>query len=111
MTQHSDDLVKVRVGALVQVQAWGDLLQAVGIEFRVVGDNLTAGLGAALPDSIELWVHRTDAAGAESVITGTGGHHRREPESHPIPLYGHPESDPKPTALAVPSTAPRPLPS
>lgn len=114
MTQRSDDLVKVGAGELIQVQAWGDLLQTVGIGFRVVGDNLTAGLGSALPASIELWVHRADAAAAEGVITGTGGHHGQEPESHPVPPRGHPESDLKPDRSRSPRHgAPphRPLPS
>jgi hypothetical protein len=34
--------------------------------YRVVGDDLTAGLGTALPDSVELWVFRADAEAAEA---------------------------------------------
>lgn len=97
MTQHSDDLVRVATGTLVQLQAWDDVLRAAGIEARVVGDNLTAGLGTALPDSVELWVHRADAAAAEAAIAEAGRHHnQREPESPPIPPHGHPKSDHKP---------------
>ena len=114
LTQHSDDVVKVATGTLVQVQAWGDVLRAAGVEARVVGDNLTAWLGTALPGSVELWVHRADAEAAEAAIAEAGGHHHREPESHPIPPHGHPESDPKPDRSRGPTHgAPphRPLPS
>jgi hypothetical protein len=66
MTQHSDDLVMVAAGGLIEVRAWADVLQGAGIMYRVVGDDLTAGLGTALPDSVELWVFRTDAEAAEA---------------------------------------------
>jgi hypothetical protein len=66
MTQHSDDLVKVAAGALIEVRAWADVLQGAGIMYRLVGDDLTAGLGTALSDSVELWVFRADAGAAEA---------------------------------------------
>lgn len=64
MTTHSGDLVKVAAGALIEVRAWAEVLQAAGIQYRLVGDNPTAGLGAALPESVELWVRRADAQAA-----------------------------------------------
>jgi hypothetical protein len=85
MTADPNDLVRVPAGSLTQVHRWHDLLRAAGIESRVVGDNLTAGLGTALPGSLELWVRRADAGAAEAAIAGAGGHRRREPESHPAP--------------------------
>ena len=114
MPADPNDLVCVRAGLLSQVQLWHDLLRAEGIECRVVGDNLTAGLGTALPGSVELWVHRADADAADAAIAGAGRHHQREPESHPVPPHGHPESDPKPDRSRGPQHgAPphRPLPS
>ena len=66
MTRHTDDLVKVAAGALIEVRAWADVLQGAGILYRVVGDDLTAGLGTALPESVELWVFRADAEAAEA---------------------------------------------
>lgn len=96
MAADPNDLVRVTAGSLTQVQHWHDLLRTAGIESRVVGDNLTAGLGTALPGSVELWVHRADVGAAAVAIKGAGGHHHREPESHPIPPHGHPESGPKP---------------
>jgi Putative prokaryotic signal transducing protein len=114
MSNDSNDPIRVRNGPLTQVQLWHDLLRAAGIESRVVGDNLTAGLGAALPDSVELWVRRADAGAAEAVIAGAGGCRHREPESHPVSPHGHPESGPKPDRSRGPRHgAPphRPLPS
>lgn len=115
MTQHSDDLVKIATGQLVQVQAWGDVLQAARIVFRVVGDNLAAGLGTALPGSVELWVRRTDVAAAEAAITEAGRHFSPGgPELHSTSSHGRPVSDPKPGRSHGPRHgAPphRPLPS
>lgn len=96
MTADPNDLVPVRAGSLTEIQLWHDRLRAVGIESRVVGDNLTAGLGTVLPGSVELWVHRADAVAAEAAIARDDEYHRREPESHPIPPHGHSESAPKP---------------
>jgi|SRR5579883_998234 len=114
MATDANDIVRVASGSLSQTQAWRDLLRAAGIESQVVGNNLTAGLGTALPDSVELWVHRADAAAAEIAIASSGGHHHREPESYPIPPHGHPKSDHKPDRSRGPTHgAPphRPLPS
>ncbi|QJW95452.1 hypothetical protein [Frigoriglobus tundricola] len=97
MSEHFDDLVKVAAGTLIQVQELGNVLQGAGIQSRVVGDDLTAGLGTALPDSVELWVRRADATAAESTLAAADGHHKHHaPASHPVPAHGHPVSDPKP---------------
>jgi hypothetical protein len=113
MTADENDIVCVARGSLSQVQTWHDLLRAAGIESRVVGDNLTAGLGTALPGSIELWIHSADAEKAEAALARADGHSRREPESHPIPPHGHPADDPKPDRSHGPRHAApphRPLP-
>ena len=65
----------------------GVALRDAGIECRVVGSHLTAGLGTAIPGSAELWVHRSDAVSAAEIISG---HEVTQPE------HGHPGSDPKP---------------
>jgi hypothetical protein len=114
MTADENDIVCVARGSLSQVQIWHDLLRAAGIESRVVGDNLTAGLGTALPGSVELWIRSADAEAAGATLAGANGHSRRESESHPIPPHGHPVSDPKPDRSRGPQHgAPphRPLPS
>ena len=66
MTQHSDDLVRVAAGALLEVRGWAEVLQGAGIMYRLVGDDPTALPGAAPPDSVELWVHSADADAAEA---------------------------------------------
>ncbi len=72
MTTDANDIVCVANGSLIQVETWHELLQATGIESRIVGDDLTAGLGTALPGSVELWIHRTDTKAAEVTIDGAG---------------------------------------
>jgi hypothetical protein len=114
MSADPDDLVRVYTGPLTQVEYKRELLELAGIEAQVVGDNLAAGLGTAMPDSVELWVHRADAAAAETAMNGASEHHHWEPESHPIPPHGHPESSHKPDHSRGPQHgAPphRPLPS
>ena len=64
----SHDVVRVASGSLVEVELWQAALTEAGVESRVVGDELTAGLGTALPAPIELWVKEEDAARAEEVI-------------------------------------------
>ena len=114
MRADPNGLVRVISGSLVQVQYMHDLLEAAGIKSRVVGDNLTAGLGTALPESVELWVHREDANAAETAISVASEHRRWERETHPVPPRQHPESDHKPDRSRGPQHgAPphRPLPS
>ena len=114
MTADANDIVRVASGSLSEVETWHELLEAAGIESRVVGDNLAGGLGTALPGSVELWVHRTDTEAAQAALARADGHSRRQPESHPIPPHGHPVSDSKPDRARGPQhSAPphRPLPS
>ncbi len=94
MAEHSDDLVKVASGSFMQVQEWGNVLQDAGIKASVVGDDLTASFGTALPGSVELWVHRSDAEAAERALTsaGTDGQHKH----HHTPDHNHPVSGSKP---------------
>ena len=113
MTERPDDLVKVAAGELTAIQVLGNALADAGIQARVVGGDLTAGIGSALPDPAELWVHRSDQAAAEKAIAG---HHPHgfQPASHPSAGHGHPTDDPKPDRSRGPTHgAPphRPLPS
>jgi hypothetical protein len=68
MTDAADDVVRAASGSLVQIELYQSGLKDAGIEGRVVGQELDAGLGSALPLSVELWVHRGDAAAAARVI-------------------------------------------
>ena len=74
MAHDPDDVVKVADGPLVQVEIWKQALADAGIDGRVVGEQLTAGLGSALPDSVELWVHRSDESRAVAVLQETEAH-------------------------------------
>jgi len=68
MSADPSDLMRVAARELIQVKVWGDVLRGAGIDARVVGDNLTGGLGTALPGSVELWVRSADAEAAEAPI-------------------------------------------
>ncbi len=69
----SHDVVRVASGSLVEVELWQAALTEAGVESRVVGDDLSAGLGSAMPASIELWVKEEDVARAEAAILATPG--------------------------------------
>lgn len=83
MSHNPDDVVRVADGPLVQVEIWQGVLREAGIVSQVPGTDLAAGLGTAIPGSVELWVHRSDAARAEDVL--------RDAETHKG------ENDPGPT--------------
>jgi hypothetical protein len=92
MSQNPDDLVKVADGPLVQVELWKQALADAGIVGRVVGEQLTAGFGSALPDSVELWVHRSDQTRAEAAIQYAEAN-KGKPDRVPPP-HGPIASDP-----------------
>ena len=94
MTHNPDDIVRVADGPLVQVEIWQGVLREAGIVSQVVGTDLSAGLGTAIPGSVELWVHRSDAVRAEDVLRAAESH-RGETELPPPPR-GPVESDPRP---------------
>lgn len=68
MPHDPHDVVKVAAGPLVEIELFQAALKESGIESNVVGLDLTAGLGSALPDSLELWVHRSDEEAAAKII-------------------------------------------
>jgi hypothetical protein len=70
MTEITNDMICMKRGSLFQVRAWQHLLRTAGIKSRVIGDNRTAGLGTALPGSVELWIHSADMGVADVEITG-----------------------------------------
>lgn len=63
-----DDIVMLARGEMPQVEVWKAALADEGVIGRVVGEDLTAGLGTALPGSVELWVRREDAERGAGVI-------------------------------------------
>ncbi len=66
--EHTDDIMNLAAGTLVDMQLLANELAAEGISARTVGDDLTAGLGTAMPGSVELWVSRADKDRADAVI-------------------------------------------
>ena len=97
MTRDPNDVVRVAAGELVRIEMYQQALTDAGIESKVVGLNLEASFGTALSGSIELWVHRSDAAAAEAAIRRLE-EHRGHPESEG-PTHPHPTDDPhKPRA-------------
>jgi hypothetical protein len=94
MTDDPNDVVKVAAGSFVAIEMYQRELKEVGIPSNVVGLNLGASFGTAIPDSIELWVHRSDAERAAAVIERLEkerGQQEPERQEHPRPT-----SDPKP---------------
>jgi hypothetical protein len=92
MTDDRDEVVRIATGPLVDVELWQTTLREAGIESRVVGAELTASFGTAMPDSIELWVHQGDAEKALAALRYAEEHRGdREPGRH-----GPPQSDRRP---------------
>lgn len=103
MSHDPNDVVRVAAGPLVQVEIWQGLLREAGIVSQVVGTDLTAGFGTAIPGSVELWVHRSDEARALAVLEDAEEHRgevEEEPPPHgPVtsdapPAQGHPGKHP-----------------
>ena len=106
MDHQLDDVVKVAAGSLLEMNLLAEVLRDSGITGRVVGDDLSAGLGAAMPDSVELWVLAADATRAAEIIAADlQHHHRHRGESAEFP---RPESDPKPDRSQGPHHFPEP---
>ena len=82
--QPGEEIVCVARGTLVEVELWEDVLTEAGIESKVVGGDLTAGLGTAMPASVELWVHSRDVSRAEAAIR-FAEEHRGETDRPPRP--------------------------
>lgn len=74
----------VSTGTLTEVQTRHGALSAAGIESPVVGDHLTAGLGTALPGTVELWVSRADLRAAMQHLAGPIAS-QLEPHEYPLP--------------------------
>ncbi len=81
---NSNDVVCVATGTLIEIQTRHGALRAAGIESRVVGDHLTAGLGTALPGTVELWVNRDDLRAAMQQLAGPIAS-QLEPHAHTQP--------------------------
>jgi len=100
MADDPNDVVKVATGSFVAMEMYQRELKEAGIPSKVVGLNLEASFGTAIPNSIELWVHRSDAERAAAVIDrleAERGHLSPEPEQ-----FDRPQSDAKPRPQGAP---------
>ena len=82
MTHDQNDVVEVYSGPLELAKVFQGELESAGITAEVVGTELAASFGSALPGSTELWVHRADFAKAKAIINGDSKakpKHDREP--------------------------------
>ncbi len=68
MSDVLDEVVRVASGTMPQVEVWHAALANEGIDGRVVGEELDAGLGTVLADSVEVWVRRADYDRAVEVL-------------------------------------------
>jgi hypothetical protein len=68
MTDSDHDIVTVYSGPLVTVELYQQALKEAGIESKVTGLDLTAGLGTAIQNSVELLVRSEDAERAKAAI-------------------------------------------
>lgn len=87
----AEDIVKVYAGPYVTAEIYQQVLQEAGIEARVVGEELLAGFGSAIPDVVEVWVHRRDADKALAAIRLY--EERRDSER---PQFPRPQDEPLP---------------
>jgi hypothetical protein len=77
MVRDPNDVVRlVRAPNPAQAHIWKQALRDQGIQAKVVGDYLGAGLGNLPQMQAEVWVHRDDVSQAEEVL-------RRVPEARP----------------------------
>jgi len=95
MTDDPNEVVTVFRGTLVEVEAFQQVLGDAGIESKVVGDELTASFGTAIPGSVELWVHQKDAEKAAAAIKRDEERKGRPEPNGPFPP---PTNDPKPSS-------------
>jgi hypothetical protein len=83
MTHTDHDIVKVYAGSVVTAELYQQALTEAGIESKVVGLSLTASIGPALTDSVELWVKSEDAGRAAEVIERYEAEREPAPEDEP----------------------------
>ena len=68
MTKDPHDVVRVAAGELLTIELYQARLSEAGITSRVVGESLDTGFAGMLPNSIELWIHRSDVERATQLI-------------------------------------------
>ena len=92
MTDNQDQVIRVSTGSLIEMNIQSEVLKNAGITSRIVGDDLTAGLGSVRPGTVELWVLNADAKRAEAVLEADRQHvEEKDPQK-----FQKPVSDAKP---------------
>ena len=68
--QHPDDIVRLaKATTSAEAFIWRNALEDEGIECKVVGDMLDAGIGDIPGMQAEIWVHRNDVARAQEILS------------------------------------------
>ena len=68
-SMHEDEVVPVITTTnYVQAHIWEQALRDAGIRCKVVGDELTAGIGGISGVPAEIWVHKDDIDRATKVL-------------------------------------------
>jgi hypothetical protein len=68
MSNDPNDVVRVAAGDMVLMELYKQAITEEGIVANVVGEDLEAGIGTAIPRSVEVWVHQADAPRARAII-------------------------------------------
>lgn len=68
MNNDPNDVVRVAAGEHVVIELYRQALEDEGIQAKVLGEALEASFGTAIPRSVELWAHRSDAPRARAII-------------------------------------------
>ena len=63
-----NEIVRIAAGTATDVEIMKNVLDAEGIPCQVVGGTLDAGLGTAIPNSVELWVTKQVEAKAVQAL-------------------------------------------
>ena len=95
MARDPQELVKIFAGPLVEVELRHAALSDAGIESKVVGTELAIGFGAALTNTVELWIHVGDVPEAEDVLLKHAKPQHAKPH-HDHEKFPHPTDSPKP---------------
>jgi hypothetical protein len=94
-----NDLVKVADGDVVRLEMYAQGLKDAGIDAQIVGEQLGASFGTAIPGSIQLWVRHADADKAAAAIARMESERSQLP--HDRPAFEHPKSERKRLAKSI----------
>jgi hypothetical protein len=83
---HPDDIVRLATASnTMEATLWQQALEEEGIQCRLVGDYLDAGIGDVPGIRPEIWVHRDDADRARRILDSHERQPAPPPEANPEP--------------------------